>query len=777
MQYKPPQTANNAENLATCCVLCSQNCGLRVDIQDNKIVAVRADKTNPITQGYSCNKGYSIAHYADHKQRVQEPLKRQADGTFQAISWDVAIAEIAAKLNELRFTYTGRSIGLVGVGGQANHLDGSYALAFLQGVGSQWWFNALAQEKTQHALVDKWLFDAYPTSHFHPDVEHSEYVLMIGSNPLLSNRGLKATEFVRELTQDPNRTLVVVDPRRSETARKADLHLPVKPGGDVYLLLALVNIILNEGLYDASFTQRYVDNLDALQRHIGSLNVEQLAEHAGLSVSEIASVARGFARAESASIFVDLGLEQSRYSTLTAYLMRVLAGLTGNLGNKGGMIFMGLFGAAGPSADVNPFVAPESGIEAISMWAPFGAFSYNLVPEEILAERHDRIRGVIVEGSNPILQAADTPKWREAFAKLDLLVVIDPAMSETAQYADYVLPATCGYEKWEYAGFPKGFPGVYAQVRPPVLKGPEQALPEPEIYRRLCHEMGLIDEMPRPARWLGERATRPWVVPFAVLSIVMASLSKTLNLRSLLPRMLFGLYETLGKKLPSPSLTFIWFTCLTYAMAHRKDLLRVHPHAKRYRTPFSLGRWLFEQLMKHPEGFHVGNIDESNNLDTILRTKDGKIRFAQSRMFGDIQRVVEDTLLHDETYPLILNGGMRTRWNANSVQRDPNWRKGKGPHCSVWVSPDDADKLSLQTGEQVRVSSRTGSVELPLLVDASVTPGHIHIPNGFGQKYPDESGKLQEQGVNLNELTDSQSRDPWTGCPYHKYVPCRIEAI
>ena len=155
---------HSSKDQPTVCVLCSHNCGLRVDVDENRVVAVRADEHNPITRGHVCNKGFSIAHYIEHEQRVQRPLKRTPDGSFEEISWDQAVTEIGTKLRQLADAHTGRCIGLVGVGGQGNHLDGAYALALLQGFESPWWFNALAQEKTQHALVDRWLFDAHDPS-------------------------------------------------------------------------------------------------------------------------------------------------------------------------------------------------------------------------------------------------------------------------------------------------------------------------------------------------------------------------------------------------------------------------------------------------------------------------------------------------------------------------------------------------------------------------------------------------------------------------------------
>lgn len=174
------------------CVLCSHNCGVRVDVEDNKIVRVLADKSNPITKGYLCSKGTSIGYTTDHAQRVEYPLKRNATGELERISWDQAIAEIAAKLTHLKDTYTGNCLSLIGVAGQANHIDGAYVLTLMRALGSRLWFSALNQEKSQHALVDGWMLDAPATVFFHVDAERSAFILMIGTNPLLSNRGVRA---------------------------------------------------------------------------------------------------------------------------------------------------------------------------------------------------------------------------------------------------------------------------------------------------------------------------------------------------------------------------------------------------------------------------------------------------------------------------------------------------------------------------------------------------------------------------------------------------------
>jgi len=234
VQPGPTRVADNAANLPTACALCSHNCGLRVDVQDNRIVEVRGDAAHPSSQGYTCNKGYAIAHYVEHAQRVRQPLKRREDGSFEAIGWEQAIGEIAEKLNAIRRAHAPRAIAVAGMGGQGGHSQGFGIIPFMFGIGSPMVFTALSQEKTQHALVDRRLIRATHDIYLQPDEHHARFMLLIGSNPLISNRGINATETLKELYRDPQRRLVVVDPRITETTRKAHRHLRIQPANDVH---------------------------------------------------------------------------------------------------------------------------------------------------------------------------------------------------------------------------------------------------------------------------------------------------------------------------------------------------------------------------------------------------------------------------------------------------------------------------------------------------------------------------------------------------------------
>ena len=777
-QSVPPSVSrepipSEGENLATVCVLCSHNCGVRVDVAGNRITKVRADESNPITHGYICNKGFTIAKYVEHEERTQHPLRRRPDGTFERVSWDEAIAGIAEKMREIHAESGGRAFSLVGIGGQGNHMDGPYGLGWLRGMGSKRWFNALAQEKTQHPLVEGWMFGSSPATFFHVDQKHVKYLLVMGTNPRISNRGHAANEFFKQYADDPERILVAVDPRETETTRAADRHLRVPPGSDVYLLLGMLAAIVQNGWHDEAFVAERCVGFEDVREALAGVDPAAMAKRCEIEPEALLATAREFAAADGAGVLFDLGVEMTRFSTLNSYLIHLLAVVTGNAGRKGGSIFMETI--APPVVDPERVSEPEralvSGIPAIRALGNAGMFSPNLFPEEVMIDHPERIRAVVVEGSNPLLSFADAPRWREAFAKLDLVVVIDPAMTETARLADYVLPTPVGYEKWEMALFPKGWPEVHVQVRPPVVAGPPEALPEPEIYARLVETLDLFGEPAEELFELGKTATED---PAAAMRWLATAREKSAEAGE--NAMIFWAYRTVGPHLPSPALAGIWAQCHLNAMMRRESVLRELGPEFADENPFAVGNELFRRILEHPEGVAIARANEEDALSDHVGHSDGKIRLAPEAVMPEIGRALDASLEEDPEYPFVLAAGLRTRWTANLIQRDPSWRKGRGPHCTVSVHPDDAAQLGLDAGEDVVLETRRGAAELPLALDAKLRRGHVWVPNGFGMVHSSASGDVAVDGLNLNELTDAADRDPFTGIPHHRYVPCRLRA-
>ena len=784
--HAPHATATDAKNARlmnhldspTACVLCSSACALRVDVEDGRIVKIRPDKSSPITEGYACNKAASIASYVNHSQRVADPLKRRPDGTFEKISWDQAISEIAQKLNAIRKEHGPRAISLVGIGGQANHMDAAYGLGFLTGIGSRKWFNAFAQEKTQNALVESWMLKGSPSVLLHADTEHCETLLVLGTNARVSNRGHNANETLKAVASDPNRTYMVVDPRETETSKGADVHVRIRPGGDVYFLAAMAALIVQRELMDQAFLEKYVRDTGKLFRALKAVDVAEMAQRCGVDESVIKDVTDRFAATERSAILWDLGIEQNRYSTLNAYLIRVILTLTGNLGQKGGNVFLQ---SVGPRASGTPSETPEralvSDIEAIRALGDIGMFSPSLFPEEVLNDHPERIRAVIVEGANPMLSFSDAPRWREAFEELELRVVIEPAMTETARAADYVLPTPVGYEKWEICAFPHKHPEIAAQLRPPVVPAPPNALPEPEIYARLAEAMNLFGKPPWLLRKLGARATSAPARTAFTIATMLSTLRFAPNATAIQNRAIFWTYRTLGSTFADPALAAVWWIGMAHALTRRKAVIAALGPAFKRRTPFALGAELFRRMLAHPEGVVIAIPSEETHLEDNIGFKDKRVKLSVEPMLTEFARAMEDRFEPDPRYPLVLSAGIRTRWTANTIQRDPEWRRGKGPHCPLKLHSTDAKRLGVVEGAAVRLSTPIGSVELPAVIDDKLLPGHVTVPNGFGMVYDEGDGNKRVEGVNLNEITAANDRDPFTGCPNHKHVACSVEAV
>ncbi|KAF0249771.1 MAG: molybdopterin oxidoreductase family protein, partial [bacterium] len=434
---------------ATACILCSRNCGIEVETAKRDILKIRGDKAHPISTGYLCQKAQRLNYYQNHSDRLTSPLRRGKDGTFEKVSWEIAITEIAAELVRLRDSYGGHSLAYYGGGGQGNHLAGPYAKAMRLAMKTPNYYTSLAQEKTGGFWVDGRLYGRQ-NCHLTEDVENAEVVVFIGTNPWQSHGIRNARQTLQEIHKNPNRKMIVIDPRRTETAAMADLHLQLKPGTDAFLLAAILAVILKENQQNQAFLEKYTTGFTLVYDALMKISIEDFAERSGVELKDVYQSAYLISQAKSCAVRTDLGIEQTLNSTLNSYLRALLYLITGNVGKVGGNNFH--------TALVPVFGHSDEGEKQMRSKVTGFPFIANLLPPNILPAEIDndhpnRTRGLLVDSSNPIVTAADTQAYLKAFAKLDLLVVIDVAMTETAQMAHYVLPASSQYEKWEATFF------------------------------------------------------------------------------------------------------------------------------------------------------------------------------------------------------------------------------------------------------------------------------------------------------------------------------------
>src|SRR6476661_2878174 len=453
---------------------------VRVQLRHRRATRRPQTRQDPRRQGPSplaglhLYKALRLDHYQNNGNRLTSPMRRRPDGSYEEIDWDTAISEIASGFKRIADTYGGDKIFYYGGGGQGNHLGGAYSGAFL---------NALAQEKTGEAWVDAHLYGGHTRGEF----EHAEVSVFIGKNPWMSQSFPRARVVLNEIAKEPGRSMIVIDPVLTDTAKMADIHLRVRPGTDAWCLAALAAVLVQEDLCNETFLAAHVNGVETVRDTLRDLAVGDYALRCGVDEELIRTAARRIACADSVAVFEDLGIQQAPNSTLCSYLNKLLWILTGNFAKRGaqhlhsslGTLFT--FGGVGRS--------PVTGSPVIS-----GLVPSNVVPQEILTDHPDRFRAMIVETSNPAHSLADSAACREAFASLELMVVIDVAMTETARLAHYVLPAASQFEKPEATFFNLEFPNNTFHLRHPLMEPMPGTLPEPEIWARLVRALGVVDD-------------------------------------------------------------------------------------------------------------------------------------------------------------------------------------------------------------------------------------------------------------------------------------------
>lgn len=739
----------------TSCVFCAQNCGLEVLVEHNRIVKVRPDRDNPRSRGYACRKGMHIAHYEHHAQRLTRPLKRVGT-SFEEISWDHALEEIAVRLKTILEEFGPRSLAYMGGGGQGCHFEAAFGVALLRALGSRYHYNAMAQELTGMFWVNGRCFGKQ-YMHTIPDDQGADMLLAIGWNGWMSHQMPRARRVLADWAQDPHKLLVVIDPRRSETARKADIHLAIRPGTDALLTGAMIAIILQEGWHDSKYLSEHVHGFEEIRTWFEQFDVKSALRVCELDHDAVREVCRLFATRVSC-LHSDLGVLMNRHSTVTSYLEVILLAICGRIGVPGGNVFPGTImplGSHSDERDANTWHSLATRFPAV-----MGYFPPNVMPEEILAEGPDRLRAVLVSGSNPLRSYADTSAYEDAFKRLDLLVTIDVALSETALLSHYVLPACSAYEKWDGSFFAWTFPEVYFQMRRPVVESEGDCLEEGRIFTGLAERLGVIREIPQT---LYDAAKKDRTAFGIELLTFVQHEPRAMRL------MPFVLAKTLGPEIGSTHLAALWGLLQTVPKAFRENAARAG-----FDPGMVMGEQILRAIMDHPEGLWVGRCDPPGNMKA-LQTEDGRIHLFIPELAEWVQGIEakreEQALQPDEDFPLVLMAGLHMDKNANTLIRNPAWNEGLRA-CTLTMHPNDANTLGLHDGQMVRVTTEAGSVEIELEVTDSARPGHVVIPHGFGLSY---EGKAY--GANVNRLTKNTHRDRLVGTPLHRYVPCRVAPL
>jgi anaerobic selenocysteine-containing dehydrogenase len=665
------------------CRQCSASCGVEVEVEDNRIVAIRGDADHPVSRGYLCTKGQSARELHNGEDRLVAAQKRRPDGSFRAINTMAALKEIAEQLRRVLEAHGPRSVGLYyGTGACFNGLSYGMARTWLAGTGSPEHYSSFTVDQSA-----KWVslsrIGQFATGK--PYIDDVDVMLIAGVNPVVSHLGYPLSPMpmsapMRPIKQARKRgaKLIVIDPRRTETARQADLFLQIRPGEDAVLFAAMIRLILERGWQDMAFCDRFVTSINRLREAVADFTLEYAAGRTGIEADLIATATELFATARRQSASSGTGTNMAAHSNLAEHLLECLNALCGGYRRAGDPIR-----ATGGIFDLVPtveMVVPprrdwETGprLRTVDAGLLNGEFPTSRLPDEILHRGEDRLRALVVSGGNPASAIGDRARTARALKSLELLVVIDPRLSETARMADYVIPTKLPYERQDLTITQDNwFPYDFAQFTEPCVTAPEGMLDDWEVF----WELGRLMELPMEFR------TGPY-----------------------------------GVSLPRGPLD----------MTHRPttiEMLRLACEDARV-TP--------DDLRDHPSGrivtdgsrVRAAEEDDGNRLDVCAYDVFQEIRALRRESPGD------------PTYRYQLTS-RRAVHVVNSSYQHAARVTARHAIAPLYMHPDDIAIERLVLGDTVEIASPAGRIVAQLQEDAGMRRGVVSMPSNWGSADPDD---------------------------------------
>lgn len=715
----------SASEHVTYCRICEPLCGLVATVTDGKVTKLRPDREHPLSRGFACPKGIAMTEVQNDPDRVLHPLKRQSDGSFERVSWEAALEEIGERLGEVKETHGGAAVGwYMGNPGAFSYSHPLWVKGFLDGLGSQHYYTASSQDVSNRFAASSLLYGS-PFLLPIPDLARTELLLVVGANPLVSHGSVMSAPRIRdqlhEITGRGGR-VVVVDPRRSETAREFE-HLPLRPDSDAWLLLSLLQVAFSEDLHDAGALALSADGGERLRELAEPFTPEQTAAETGVSPDRVRELARDLCAAEGAAIYGRTGSCLGRHGTLVAFLLDALALATGNLDRAGGAMFGE---AAIPFDRLAEMIGAAGYGQRRSRVGDFpevlGAMPASLMAKEITTPGEGRLRALFVSAGNPVLSVPNGEELAAAIEQLDLCVAVDIYMSETAKRADYVLPATTFLERED---LPLPFLSLFTK---PFINMTE-AVVEPAGEAR--QEWEIVEEI----------ASRVGVVPSSVLAMrILGRVGIKLS-----PRRLIDL------------------------------LLRAGPEGDRF--GLRRGGLSLRRLAESPHGVVLAEQLQPGVLARKIRHRGGRIELCPEEIVAEIAALAggNGTAAAAAEYPLRMIGLRELRSHNSWMHNSPKLMAGDRAHRAR-VHPDDAAAAGLTEGDRVRISSAHGTIETELAIVEELIAGTIAVPHGWGHDGGWQTANAAG-GANTNLLASSEPADleRLAGMAHLNGIPVRIE--
>jgi anaerobic selenocysteine-containing dehydrogenase len=735
------------------CPLCEATCGLTLTIDGDRVTGARGDRDDVFSAGFICPKGASFAALDADPDRLAGPLVRR-DGHLREATWAEAFQAVAAGLGPVVQRHGGGSVAVY-LGNPNVHTvaGGLYPPLVIRALGTRNIYAASTLDQMPKQVACGHLFGhafAVPV----PDLDRTDHLVIIGANPLVSNGSLAtAADFPGKLKalRERGGRLTVIDPKRTRTAELADRHIPLRPGTDAALLLALVHVLFAEELTDLGGLADHVTGVEEVRALAADFAPETVADHCDVPADDIRALARELAAAPAAAVYGRIGTTTVEFGTLTSWLIDVVNTLTGNLDRPGGVMFplSPVARAPRPAKPGRGFTTGRwhsrvSGHPETASELPAAALA-----EEIDTPGEGQVRALITIAGNPVLSAPDGERLDRALDGLDFMVSVDPYLNETSRHADVVLPPPPPSRS---AHFDFAFTNFSvrnnARFSLPAVPLADDRPDEPEILARLV--MILYGAGPD---------ADPAVVDEQVIAATLAK--ETADPHS-----------PVAGRVPEELAAML--TGRTGYERRLDMMLRLGPYGDAFGAESSAADrdgLTLDRLLAHPHGIDLGPLRP--RVPEILRTASGKVELAPAPLVVDVARL--RSALGARSDGLVLIGRRHLRSNNSWMHNVPALTGGTNL-CTLQVHPGDAARLGLADGAAARVKGDGGEIEVPVEITDAVRPGVVTLPHGWGH---DRDGvrltvASRTPGANVNQLLDGTRLDPLSGTAVLNGFPVQV---
>ncbi len=709
------------------CNLCEAICGLEIRLEDNQIKSIRGDKHDPVSKGHICPKAVALQDIYNDPDRLRTPVRKTADG-WQPVTWKTAFQEVANNLRRVQAKHGKNAVAIYLGNPTVHNLDAMlFGPQFFRTLNTKNRYSATSVDQLPEQLVSLLMFGHSLLIPL-PDIDRTNFHVIFGANPVVSNGSLMTAPGVGKrlkAIRERGGRLIVVDPRKTETASLADTHLFIRPGTDVFMLLAMLHVVFSENLQTLGSVAAFSKGFEVIKKLVHEYPPEKTAAMTGVDPEAIKTLVKGFCAADGACCYGRIGVSAQQYGSLTQWLITVFNIVTGNLDVAGGTMF------ARPAIDILAGASKKKRLK--KTWKGFadqfsrvrrlpdfsGEFPVATLAEEITTTGEGQVRALITSAGNPVLSTPNAEQLDTALQTLDFMVCIDIYLNETSRHANIILPPLCTLERAHYdLVFQTLAIRNGARFSQPVFKAAKPHRSDAQIFLELAWRMQKGGRLSKAFGWLR---------------------------KVILQR--FGTAWIINRKLKQGP----------YAASHGLDL---------------------KKLRQNPHGMDLGPMQSC--LPERLFTPDKMIELAPIECLKALHRLLknlpsEEAQTTNPEFDLLLIGRRDPRSNNSWLHNSYRMVKGK-QRCLALVHPSDAETRNIREGERVRVRSRVGAIDIPVSFDSNMMPGVISIPHGWGHQLSGVKLSIatQHAGVNTNILTDDYFLDTLSGNTALNGVPVSL---